>query len=212
MPRRDCLISGKTYHIFTKSIARFNIFNNDTEYTRMLEVINYYKILDPGPCFSDFQKYADKDKLMEGKEQGVGIVAYCLMPTHLHLILNQYVDNGISVFMRKTLNSYSKYFNARIRRNGPLWQGRFKNVEIVTDEQLLHLTRYVHLNPVTAGIVKSPEFWKYSSYNEYLDSTKEKICNFSEILDINKKEYCDFVASQITYQKELSKIKHLIFE
>ena len=70
--------------------------------------------------------------------------------------------------MRRLLNSYTRYFNEKIKRKGPLWEGRFKKVLVNSDEQLLHLTRYVHLNPVSAGIVEKPEDWPCSSYREYI--------------------------------------------
>ena len=178
----------------------------------MLDALNYYKISEPGYCYSDFIKHIDRDTLLENKDQMVEIIGYCLMPTHVHFILSQKIDKGISLFMNKILNSYSKYFNNKIKRRGPLWESRFKKVLVESDEQLLHLTRYVHLNPATAGLVKTPEVWKYSSYNEYLDRTKEKICNYSELLDIKANEYKEFVEAQIDHQKELAHIKHLMFE
>ncbi len=78
------------------------------------------------------------------------------MPTHIHLILKQLKEDGISAYMSKILNSYTCYFNRRTKRKGPLWESRFKRVEVTSDEQLLHLTRYIHLNPVTAHIVEEP--------------------------------------------------------
>ncbi|MFH1094256.1 MAG: transposase [Candidatus Omnitrophota bacterium] len=212
MPIRADVVSGRMYHVFTKSIAGFIVFNNDAEYDRMIYALNYYKIMGIGYCYSDYIKHVYKTDLLKDKDQTVDIIAYCLMPTHLHFILKQNVDKGISLFMRKVLNSYSKYFNCKIKRKGPLWESRFKNVKIENDEQLMHLTRYVHLNPVTANLVKKPNFWKYSSYNEYLNKTKEKICNYGEVLDIDPGEYKEFVGSQIDHQKELAHIKHLILK
>jgi putative transposase len=79
------------------------------------------------------------------------------MPTHIHLVLRQLKDGGISKFMSNILNSYSRYFNIKHNRKGPLWEGRFRKVLVGSDEQLLHLTRYVHLNPVTACLVDKPK-------------------------------------------------------
>ena len=112
----------------------------------------------------------------------------------------------------KVLKSYSKYFNKKYKRKGPLWETRFKNVHVDTDEQLLHLTRYIHLNPVTALLVKKPEDWNFSSYKEYLRESPRKICEFEEFIPIEKNEYKLFVEERIDYQKELAKIKHLLLE
>jgi len=76
----------------------------------------------------------------------------------------------------------------------------------------LHLTRYIHLNPVTASLVKKPEDWNFSSYKEYLGESPRKICEFEEFIPIGKNEYKLFVEERIDYQKELAKIKHLLLE
>ncbi|MBU2530527.1 MAG: hypothetical protein KKD35_05755, partial [Elusimicrobia bacterium] len=91
-------------------------------------------------------------------------------------------------------------------------QGRFKNRLVETDEELLHLTRYVHLNPVTAYLVNKPEDWKYSSYSEYVSDTNEGICDFSDVIAITLDKYKEFTEDNISYQRELSKIKNLILE
>ena len=78
--------------------------------------------------------------------------------------------------MGDILNSYSRYFNTKQKRKGPLWEGRFENVLIKTDEQLLHLTRYIHLNPVTAYLVDQAKDWQASSYNEYLENSDFNEC------------------------------------
>jgi putative transposase len=136
------------------------------------------------------------------------------MPTHIHLILKQAQDGGIEKFVGLISNSYSKYFNIRHARKGPLWEGRFKNILIENDEQLLHLTRHIHLNPATAFLVNDPGDWKYSSYNEHVETTAsdKRLCNFSNILKIDPVLYKKFTLDQIDYQRQLAKIKRLTLE
>ena len=74
------------------------------------------------------------------------IICYCLMPNHLHLLLRQLMDGGISKFMSNFANSYTRYFNTKSKRKGPVFEGKFKAKRIETDEQLLHLSRHIHLN------------------------------------------------------------------
>ena len=126
----------------------------------------------------------------------------------------QYGDKGISIFMSNILNSYTRYFNSIIKRKGPLWESKFKYVRVKKDEQLLHLTRYIHLNPVTAYIVEKPELWEYSSYNEYCGKipVAERICNWEEMLDIEAESYIDFVENNIDFQRELAKLKDILIE
>ena len=162
--------------------------------------------------FKTQSKIYDKLALDIAKNQIIQVIAYCLMPTHIHLVLKQISDNGITSFVNKLLNSYSRYFNLLHGRKGPLWESRFKSIHIDSDELLLHITRYNHLNPSSGGLVKKPEDWKYSSYNEYLNKTNIKICEFNDLLNIDSKTYRKFVNDRISYQKEISKIKALILE
>lgn len=221
--RERHFVIGEIYHIFTKSIAGFKIFNSDSEFLRMLDVIRYYQRQREKPpiSFSEING-TEKNSARSWKniisisevEKLVEIVAYCLMPTHLHLILKQTKEYGISNFMNNILNSYTRYFNIKHNRKGPLWEGRFKSVLVESDEQLLHLTRYIHLNPVTAYLVNNPLDWRNSSYREYLltDISKNKICRYEDIVDINPTKYRKFVENLISYQRELVKIKKIILD
>ena len=218
------LVSGETYHVFTKSIAGYKIFNTDSEYSRIMAMLHYYKVKNRGLKFSSFMKsenmtYSVRTLASISKygsdrnERRVEIIAYCIMPTHLHLILRQLSDKGVSTFMSNVLNSYTRYFNIKHNRKGPLWEGRFKNVLVETDEQLLHLTRYIHLNPVTSYLVDSPEIWHASSYNEYLSKDGiENICKYEDILDITPDLYRKFVEDRASYQRDLINIENVIIE
>ncbi|MDI6892854.1 MAG: transposase [Actinomycetota bacterium] len=209
----------EVYHVTTKSIAGYVIFNNEKEYLRMKQLLQYYQVENPPARFSYFlARQKGKKELINDKDQGQEklnrIIAYCLMPTHIHLVLQQLKKSGISIYMNRVLNSYTRYFNAKHHRKGPLWTGRFKRVLVETDEQLIHLTRYIHLNPVTAYLVDKPELWQFSSYHEYLtgEPMKEKVCEFKHFLEISPNEYREFVDDQISYQRELAAIKDLILE
>ena len=216
--RKYPLIEGKVYHTFTKSIAGFEIFRNESYYQRMGSILSYYKVENPPVKFSIFSDIKNKGFFYQrhffSEDNLVEIIAYCFMPTHIHLVLRQLKKDGISIFMSKVLNSYTRYFNLKNKRKGPLWESRFKNVEVGTDEQLLHLTRYIHLNPVTANLVEDPSDWSFSSYKEYLGEKQleESICNYSRLLDIVPRYYKKFVSSRKEYQRELAKLKELFLD
>jgi len=210
--------AGETriYHVLTRSIAGFKVFLSENDYRRMLELLKYYKY-NPKIKFSYYLTLiTQKSKIyydqLKDKKPLVEIIAYCLMPTHIHLALYEVSEGGISEYMRKILDGYTRYFNKKIRRKGPLWEGRFKRIEVTSNEQLLHLTRYIHLNPATAGLVEKPEDWLYSSYREYIGLEQEKICSKENFFDFSEKEYKEFVEDRIDYQKSLSLIKNLILE
>lgn len=212
--RKFPLKEGEIYHICTKSISKFIVFNTDVEFQRMLDTTAFY-MKENQPCkFSDLPKPALGIGLTF-PNAGLGMVdifAYCIMPTHIHLLLKQLKEHGISRFMNLILKSYSKYFNVKHNRKGPLWEGRFKKVLVETDEQLLHLTRYIHLNPVTAHLVDKPEDWKWSSYQEYIFRKNESIYRYNDVLDVKPDSYKIFVENRISYQRELAKIKHLMLD
>jgi putative transposase len=196
------------YHVTNRSIADFIIFNDDEEFMRMTMAIRYYRSGKPIMSLSQFLKLAQPN-YKENEPHSVNILAYCLMPTHIHLLLKEIEGNGISKFINNTLNSYTRYFNLKHKRKGSLWEGKSKKIEMNSDEQLLHTTRYIHLNPVTAYIVNKPEDWQYSSYREYMNEIddKKRICKYSNEIDIGREQYMRFTEDQIPYQRELAKIK-----
>ncbi len=217
--RKFPLVTNETYHIFNKSIAGYEIFNTKEEFLRIVEVIKHYLPVKTKIRFSKREEIKNDDSIsllprLPQENKLVEIIAYCIMPTHIHLILKQTVDKGISTFMSLISNSYSRYFNLKHKRKGPLWENEFKNVLITSDEQLLHLTRYIHLNPVSAFIVNRPGEWTASSYKEYLGEIDDaqKICNFNDLLTVVPSSYREFVENRISYQRELAQIKHLILE
>jgi len=211
----------EVYHVFSKSIAGFKIFNNEAEFQRMRDLFWYYQIKKPQIRFSWFKELDEKDKqkvrkdiALKVKEKLVDIIAYCCMPTHVHLILQQKEEKNISCFMSNVLNSYTRYFNIKHNRKGPLWEGRFKRVLIESDEQLLHVTRYIHLNPVTAYLVRYPQEWFASSYREYIksDNSDNAFCDFSDKLELSPDQYRIFAEDQISYQRDLARIKDHLFD
>jgi putative transposase len=205
----------RIYHVLTKSIAGFKIFLDEKDYQRMLDLLKYYQY-NPKVKFSYYITLDHKAKLyhdqLKDENPFVEIIAYCLMPTHIHLALYEVLDRGVSEYMRRVLDSYTRYFNKKINRKGPLWESKIKKVKVISQEQLLHLTRYIHLNPTTAGLVKKPEEWQYSSYREYIGLENTKMCVKERFFDFSKKEYKKFVEDRTDYQKSLNLIKNIILE
>lgn len=215
--RKDILANNECYHILNKSIAGYVIYNDDTDFLRMLNIMRYYQTENPSVCYSRFVQLNMQDQQLillhnQTKKKIVQIIAYCLMPTHFHLILKQLAEKGISRYTANVSNSYSRYFNVKHNRQGPLWQGKFKNVKIDDDKQLLHLTRYIHLNPTTAGIVTNPFDWHYSSYREYILPIKNNLSDYQSVINIKPGVYKRFVLSQQDYQKKLSIIKKQLLD
>lgn len=217
------IVTNGVYHIYTKSIAGFHVFNTPSDFERMKDLIKYYQFSAPPKKYSQLLLLSDVEKqgfnnylnkTLVNSEKLVQIIAYCLMPTHLHLALKQLMTDGISTFMSNILNSFTRYLNTKINRKGPLWEGRFKKVMVKTDEQLLHLTRYIHLNPTTAFLVEKPEDWLYSSYYEYIHDADSinRTSNITGLLKIDPNQYKNFVDNQKEYQRDLAKIKKITID
>jgi len=199
------------------------IFLDDRYHHRFLEAVFYYRHQRPPIRYSYFSRLPQSVKsetllkLDQLQKFFVEIICYCLMPNHFHFLLKQTTDNGISEFMRRFSESYTHYFNVKNKRIGPIFQGRFKSIRIETEQQLLHTSRYIHLNPYSAGIVKSMEElqeYSYSSLPEYLGINQNKICQKDIILDYfrNSGSYDEFISNEAEYQRELSMIKHVMLE
>jgi len=169
--KRFCPLENQSFHhIYSKSIYRFEIFTCPDEYQRMLQLVQFYKYDGHSQPFSHFIEKKDNDRFLtslaeisQQKVPLVNIIAYCLMSTHVHFILQQLTDKGIETFMRRLLNAYSKYFNLRHNRRGPLWENRFGNRIILDERGLTQRILYVHYNPVKENLVKTPKEWPYSS-------------------------------------------------
>lgn len=177
---------------------------------RFLETAQYYQQISPQIKFSK----ADKDsKENLSDEKLIEVISYCLMPNHFHFLLKQVNENGISTFVRRLINSYTRYFNTKNERVGPLFQGPFKTVRVESDEQLLHVTRYIHLNPLVGYLVKDLRNFEWSSYLEYIGLRNNKLCQREKIEQlISLGGYEQFVQDQEGYAKQLADIKHLMLD
>ena len=212
MPRRIIPFANEYYyHIYNRGVEKRSIFENGNEYRRFIKTIKYYQFAGPKPKLSKFLyspivKVALNEKIVE-------VVCYCLMPNHFHLLLKQLKDGGITEFISKLSNSYTKYYNTKHTRVGPLLQGEFKAVLVESDEQLVHLSRYIHLNPIASLLVRNLDDYRWSSYKEYIDDI-DGICTKNGVMSLFKspKDYQQFILDQVNYAQELELIKHSLID
>jgi len=221
--RKKPLITEEVYHVVNRSFSGQPIFVSVRDYGRAQELINYYRNDNLLHRYSQFLKFSKEiqtglfKEYKNKKDYLVEIIAYCLMPTHFHFLLKQVKDEGIVRFVANFSNGYAKYFNIKNGKRGPVFEGRFKTVAIRTDEQLVHVSRYIHLNPHTSSKIETLsglEDYPYSSFREYLGETKENICDKELVLGQfkSKEQYKKFVFDNADYQRELDKIKRLTLE
>jgi len=160
------------YHIYNRGANKEDIFFSERNYQYFIE--RMYQYLSP------------RSK----------IIAYCLMPNHFHLLVKVKSSDFTKLSLQLFLMSYSKAINSERDRVGSLFQGRYKANLIIDDAHLLDCFKYIHLNPVKALLVKSPELWPYSSYVEYLNPKRKRADTslIMQFFDTNK-ELCEFVES-----------------
>lgn len=219
--RKTLLVTDQIYHVYNRGVEKRLLFLNKRHYLRLIDLISYYRFAKCPMKFSYFKLQSGEERekilneLQNNSERLVDIFAFCLMPNHFHFLLKQTVDKGISKFMAKITSSFSHYFNIGQKRTGYLFQGNFSAARIESDEQFIHVSRYIHLNPVTSYVIefKDLENYEYSSYPEYVNK-KEGFCNVKGILPYfrSREHYKKFVADQVGYARQLENIKHLALE
>ncbi len=222
MQKRQPLVNGQIYHVFNRGQNHQPTFTNSTEYRRAVEALHYY-LFNNTVSLSRFlvMNAQDRHLVIAGQNQNkpmVGILAYCLMPNHFHLLLQQNTSNGISTFLSQFQNSFTRYYNAKHSCSGTLFHTRFKSVRIETATQLTHVSRYIHLNPYTSHAVSTiDELWSYpwSSLPEYLKLRDNSFTILDPILDSfshNTESYKQFILDRADYQRRLKADQHLLLE
>lgn len=173
MPSRNSLktyVKGGFYHVYNRGVEKRTIFEDDQDYNVFVKYLR--EILsppDPGSLKTVFslrgQSYKAVRTPLRNYTDEIELLTYCLMPNHFHFLVKQTNKNSLEGFMRALMTRYSMYFNRRYDRVGSLFQGRYK-AALVTDEiYLLHLSRYIHLNP---GEYTNDLESAHSSYSEFL--------------------------------------------
>lgn len=133
------------YHVVFRGINHCLLFEEQADYEKLLAIIEKVKA-----------------------ELSLEVYAFCLMSNHVHLLLKEALPGDISTAMRKTLTPYALWFNKKYHRSGSLIANRYKSECVESDEYLLTLVRYIHHNPIVAGIADSLESYPWSSYHNYL--------------------------------------------
>lgn len=201
-------VNGEFYHLYNRGLEKRDIFEGTRDYSHFIQTMFYYQIQNPKPKFSTYRH--SKIFPVDPIKKIVDIICYCLMPNHFHILVKQLKDGGVQEFIRKFVLSYTKYRNLKYNHQGPLFNGPFKAVRIETDEQLIHVSRYIHLNPLVSLLTKDLKLYPWSSYHNYLNSNDKSIVVKEEILNFFKspKEYKKFVLDQADYGRTLELLKH----
>lgn len=157
------------FHVYNRGVEKRTIFEDENDYYRFLH--DLYEFNDINPANPNSRRIVGgltSNNLK--KEALVEILCYCLMPNHFHLLLSVPEKSRLTQFMRKLGTGYTMYFNEKYGRVGSLFQGRYKSVLIKDDVYLKHLSRYIHLNPISLDKNKNIlNKYRYSSYLDYIE-------------------------------------------
>jgi putative transposase len=188
---KNTFVSGNYYHVFNRGVNREDIFFSKENYLYCQRLIEKYS-----------QTYH------------ITIIAYCLMPNHYHLLARQDDNIRISKLIKVVFNAYVQGVNKQIGRQGTLFEARPKHVHVDKDEYILHLCRYIHLNPVKARLVDSPDQWEFSNYLEWIDERQCMLKNAESISTYfaNPQDYKRFVIEYKTEEWLKKKLQHYILE
>lgn len=203
MPSKNVVkiyVENGYYHIYNRGFEKRNIFLDKNDYAVFTGLIR--RCLDQELKLNSYglintHSVADEASLL----------CYCLMPNHFHLLIKQNTKDAVTKFLRRLLTSYVRYFNKKHEREGTLFQGKPRGVLIKNDSQLLHLSRYIHLNPFKIMGDKALVNYSYSSYPTYLNQKGRSWINTSEILGFFKSAQRDFLGDILSYQSFVENYK-----
>jgi len=178
------------YHIMLRGINRQVLFEDEEDKEKLLDTIKQYK-----------QKKEYK------------ILGYCLMDNHVHILIKE-GNEPIANTMKRIGVSYVYWYNRKNKRSGHLFQDRYKSEVVESDEYILSVLRYIHQNPITAGLEQEISRYKWSSYNEYVGVTKIVdtgfvLGMFSENEKIAKAEFSRYMAESDDSRISLEEDKRL---
>lgn len=174
MPRKNSLkiyVENGYYHIYNRGVEKRTIFEDEQDYKVFLSYLKF--ALSEPPKNKDITKiftlqgepFKGIPRMPKNFLNKVELVAYCLMPNHFHLLIRQIDNISIKSFMNSLITRYTMFFNKRYDRVGSLFQGVYRAILVTDEPYLLHISRYIHLNPTefTNDLTSA-----YSSYADYL--------------------------------------------
>ncbi len=208
MPQKNTIrhfTENGIYHIYNRGVEKRDIFLDDQDYAVFLHLLKYYlspvdpKEIHPLLKFQNFSVV--RPRPLRNLEKEIDLVEYCLMPNHFHLILQQHALDGVTRLLKNISTTYAMYFNKRYKRVGYLFQGRYRAVLVENESYLLHLSRYIHLNP-TELTGSHPVNYPYSSYKYFLGIAKAGWVKSKIILDyFDKSKLLPFLDHCPSYQE-----------
>jgi len=222
--RKQQFLNNKIYHIILRGIDDNLIFKDTDDYYRGIFSIYEFNNAIPVNIWKRrkqrAKEKAGRDPVSPSRELLVEVLEFCFMPNHIHLLLKQLKDNGITKFMAKVGAGYGGYFNRKYNRRGYVFQNRFLAVPIKNETQLKVVSTYIHTNPISLvepnwkekgikdpkKVIEFLEKYKWSSYLDYVNKKNFPSVTEREFISeiMGGENGCaEFVESWIQYKKGL---------
>ena len=201
MPSRNIVkeyVVNGFYHLYNRGVDKRDIFLDEQDCVVFLHYLKMY--LSPTEELLKENKFNARIQriIALNLSTEIDLLSFTLMPNHIHLQVKQYTIDGITKFMRRLITSYVMYFNKKYKRVGTLFQSTYKAAFIRSESHHLHLSRYIHLNPIK---VKSPiNFMNFSSYSYYLGNKQASWVKPEEILSYFKSAKREDLKDMLSYQ------------
>lgn len=198
MPGRNILkedVAETYYHVYARGANKQKIFLDDSDFIYFLSLLKRYLSLE--------QIKTDRGANYPKLYDDINLLAYCLMQNHFHLLVYQVNANAMTRLMRGVMSSYSLYFNKKYHRVGHLFESSYRASRISNESYLLHISRYIHLNP------DDWQNYPYSSLTSYTKKTIRDWISTERILDLYKSvgEYVEFLKDYVNQRDGLQQIK-----
>lgn len=144
-------IVNEIYHVISRGVDKRKIFMNDKDHFRFIH--DLYEFNDEAPANTSSYHFYKSSVIARREDRKprkllVDILTFCLMPNHYHLLIKPRKEKSLPRFMKKLNMGYARYFNEKYKRNGALFEGRYKSVAVEEQAHFIHLPYYIHLNPL----------------------------------------------------------------
>lgn len=198
---------GSVYHIYNRGNNKEQVFFDDQDYRAFMFRLGLALGIDNKVLNNSPLTMAPKSRIrITNSPAGLfKLHAFCLMPNHFHLLIEQLSEIPISKLIHKTNTSFSKYINSKYKRIGQLFQDQFKAVPMESNPQLMLFSSYIHMNPVKDLLVNKPEKYKWSSYNTYIGDLDEPLTTTDFLTSIFGSKNAFVTETTRLYNKEMSK-------
>lgn len=222
--RKTIITAGEYYHIYNRGNRKQNIFIDQRDYIRFLFLILYFQSPMPVHNISytvaSFIKHRVFNRVFNNSKEEevvrtrtVDLTVFTLMQNHFHLIVYERKEDGISSYLQRVQNAYAKYFNNKYQTAGHVFQGPYQAVHVENNEQLLHVSAYVHRNQREMSKWRNKEHnYPWSSYQDYIHKNRwGKLLSQKIILKqfSDQSEYANFIKTSGTKNDKF--IKHRVF-